>query len=560
MIVTCQQCETRFKLDESRLPARGARVRCSKCKLVFHVDPPGSASEALEDVALEAARTGSAVPEAAGDLPATDRAARAGGPSAAAEPAPEDRPAKAGATAPDDESWEFSDEPPAAPTDPAQGVEGLEGSQDADAFAKTQAPGAFAEPQSPDAFAETHVSDAFAQTQGPDAFALAEAPGVPGDAGSGDAAASAGGLVAETEDPFAETHPPVHAATPAEPAQDGAVADPGPDGPSIDLAAPEPAAGGLAGHDDLFADAGPLDEDSEATAVEPLDAPSEGLDAGFDSLDSTAPVATAGATAAAPTAGSVEALAAAPTDAAGTVDAQPAIGDSAASASERSESDEVEASIASPGRTKRSPVRSRRFSPARVLEMGAHALAAVLVLAGLAGAFRSGSTEPVVPPPRSLAVGAFEASAVEASLLENMHGTIVVVAGTLAAPGVGAATAADGLSVALLDASGAVLARGWAGPALGEAQLRELAPERLVRAQELGAAELAMAAGHTGGEDFHAVFASVPTGLVDFALQSRALPRDRAAEGKVEDPVAGNSAPVAGDSGVGEGTTALSSP
>ncbi len=42
MILTCERCDTRFRLDESRLPARGARVRCSRCKHAFFVKPAGA--------------------------------------------------------------------------------------------------------------------------------------------------------------------------------------------------------------------------------------------------------------------------------------------------------------------------------------------------------------------------------------------------------------------------------------------------------------------------------------------------------------------------------------
>ena len=40
MIVTCASCLTKFSLDESKLPARGAKVRCSRCQHVFHLVPP----------------------------------------------------------------------------------------------------------------------------------------------------------------------------------------------------------------------------------------------------------------------------------------------------------------------------------------------------------------------------------------------------------------------------------------------------------------------------------------------------------------------------------------
>ncbi len=39
MIITCTSCLTKFNLDDSRIPARGAKVRCSRCRHVFHVPP-----------------------------------------------------------------------------------------------------------------------------------------------------------------------------------------------------------------------------------------------------------------------------------------------------------------------------------------------------------------------------------------------------------------------------------------------------------------------------------------------------------------------------------------
>ena len=45
MIVTCASCLTKFSLDESRLPAQGAKVRCSRCQHVFHVVPPITTEE-----------------------------------------------------------------------------------------------------------------------------------------------------------------------------------------------------------------------------------------------------------------------------------------------------------------------------------------------------------------------------------------------------------------------------------------------------------------------------------------------------------------------------------
>jgi predicted Zn finger-like uncharacterized protein len=39
VIVTCERCSTQFQLDDSRVPQRGVRVRCSRCKHAFRVVP-----------------------------------------------------------------------------------------------------------------------------------------------------------------------------------------------------------------------------------------------------------------------------------------------------------------------------------------------------------------------------------------------------------------------------------------------------------------------------------------------------------------------------------------
>jgi predicted Zn finger-like uncharacterized protein len=49
MIVTCTSCLTKFNLDDSRIPAKGARVRCSQCKHIFYIVPPsGKKEEVIE--------------------------------------------------------------------------------------------------------------------------------------------------------------------------------------------------------------------------------------------------------------------------------------------------------------------------------------------------------------------------------------------------------------------------------------------------------------------------------------------------------------------------------
>ena len=55
MIVTCERCATQFQLDDSRVPARGVRVRCSRCKAAFRVVPPGQrAAEEMAELSRRA--------------------------------------------------------------------------------------------------------------------------------------------------------------------------------------------------------------------------------------------------------------------------------------------------------------------------------------------------------------------------------------------------------------------------------------------------------------------------------------------------------------------------
>ncbi len=40
MIIACPECSTRFNLDSDRIPDKGAKVRCARCKHVFLVEKP----------------------------------------------------------------------------------------------------------------------------------------------------------------------------------------------------------------------------------------------------------------------------------------------------------------------------------------------------------------------------------------------------------------------------------------------------------------------------------------------------------------------------------------
>ncbi len=50
MIVTCASCLTKFNIDDSKIPAKGTKVRCSRCQHVFFVIPsPERKEDAIKD-------------------------------------------------------------------------------------------------------------------------------------------------------------------------------------------------------------------------------------------------------------------------------------------------------------------------------------------------------------------------------------------------------------------------------------------------------------------------------------------------------------------------------
>jgi predicted Zn finger-like uncharacterized protein len=94
LIVTCQNCDTSFQLDESRVPPKGIRVRCSRCKEAFFLPhPSASAADAVHEVAGDAATTGGTVaPNVTQDLPPTAALGQ-------------------GASEEDEHDWEFNVDP-----------------------------------------------------------------------------------------------------------------------------------------------------------------------------------------------------------------------------------------------------------------------------------------------------------------------------------------------------------------------------------------------------------------------------------------------------------------
>lgn len=84
MIVQCPNCQSKFNLPDDKIGPDGAKLRCGKCRHVFHVDAPGASDlGGLTDFDF---------PDDMAESPAAERFA----PEAASRPAP-------GATLPDDD-------------------------------------------------------------------------------------------------------------------------------------------------------------------------------------------------------------------------------------------------------------------------------------------------------------------------------------------------------------------------------------------------------------------------------------------------------------------------
>lgn len=67
MIIQCEKCKTKFKLDDSRVKDKGVKVRCTKCKHVFRVQKDEQNTELLDQGAL---LTGYSTPVAQEEEPA----------------------------------------------------------------------------------------------------------------------------------------------------------------------------------------------------------------------------------------------------------------------------------------------------------------------------------------------------------------------------------------------------------------------------------------------------------------------------------------------------------
>jgi predicted Zn finger-like uncharacterized protein len=65
MIIQCEQCRTKFKLDDERVSDRGVRVRCAKCRHIFTVRKDVGQASAPVDVMPDLAAVAMAAPIAA---------------------------------------------------------------------------------------------------------------------------------------------------------------------------------------------------------------------------------------------------------------------------------------------------------------------------------------------------------------------------------------------------------------------------------------------------------------------------------------------------------------
>ena len=125
MIVVCEGCTRRFQVDDARIPARGARVRCKRCNHRFHVMPSaagtGAAAPAASDETGDQTLLGITLSPQAGDAAAELRFVTeppADGPAepdppTAGSPSPVRDDPEATTPSPDatvgEGSWEFGD-------------------------------------------------------------------------------------------------------------------------------------------------------------------------------------------------------------------------------------------------------------------------------------------------------------------------------------------------------------------------------------------------------------------------------------------------------------------
>lgn len=114
MIIACPNCKTKYNLPDSKIPAGGAKVKCSKCAHVFKAAPPSvepedQALDLLENPAAKAPQGSSQAFEEAFDEAVSQAPKPAAKPKPKPAPAPEPEPEEEEPVeeeAPEEESFE----------------------------------------------------------------------------------------------------------------------------------------------------------------------------------------------------------------------------------------------------------------------------------------------------------------------------------------------------------------------------------------------------------------------------------------------------------------------
>jgi predicted Zn finger-like uncharacterized protein len=103
MIIQCDKCKTKFRLDDSRVKGRGVRVKCTKCQTLFIVTPPEPPVE-LEEIGEENVQTPvedrdevSSAPSGDDEHPTAEKEPASGGSDSGGEPTWDSAMAEAGA-------------------------------------------------------------------------------------------------------------------------------------------------------------------------------------------------------------------------------------------------------------------------------------------------------------------------------------------------------------------------------------------------------------------------------------------------------------------------------
>lgn len=227
MVITCDQCQARFRLADDKLKPEGTKVRCSKCRHVFTVHPPENSVPVEEaagpgefDRECDAGESPAAPPQ---EAPAPD----AGEPAAAFDFG---APAAAAPPSGDEETFSFSvggAEPGASEASPAP-----DAALDQDAAGMLDFDTTFAEVDEPQPVATGEFGE----------FSFAGEAGAGEDAGAFDFAAEA---LAAASDEFSFAAEPATTAEPEEfsfAVEPATAAEPATEGFSFDA---EPAEDGL---------------------------------------------------------------------------------------------------------------------------------------------------------------------------------------------------------------------------------------------------------------------------------------------------------------------------